>query len=267
MEINSLDCPKCGGSIPEQIRRGKLFKCPHCGSTLVWPDKQATLVLSFGANLCPDCGVDNEPTRSFCRNCGTSLTKTCPQCKATLYVGDSYCPNGHDFEYLRQRHEYEQQRLGRAKWYLDFIDTNLITNGYTPIQIPEADKAFYRSEFRLVTATTEHYCIFRYFNETLTPDKVRSTSEQGFRHAEELKTGTNLRCYPVIVTDNVPSNVRDFIRSYNPKHFSAIEFPVIVELASGELYYYTGTPLYGFAVYGGIRNNAENLFRFRKSRS
>jgi predicted RNA-binding Zn-ribbon protein involved in translation (DUF1610 family) len=171
------------------------------------------------------------------------------------------------FVYQRQGYEYEQQRLGKAKWYLDFIDTNLTINGYAPIQFPEADKAFYKSESKLATATNEHYCIFKYLNEMLTPDKVRSTSEQVFRHAEGLKTGNVLYCYPVIVTDDAPSNVRDFIRSYKPKRFSKFEFPVIVELSSGELYYYTGTPLWGFAMYGSIRNNAELLFRFRESRS
>jgi hypothetical protein len=115
MEIKSIDCPKCGGNIPEQVMRGKLFKCNHCGSTLVWPDKRSILALSFGVKLCPDCGLDNEQTRGYCRNCGTSLTKACYLCKTSFYVGDNYCPNGHDYEYERQKYEYEEQKWEKVK--------------------------------------------------------------------------------------------------------------------------------------------------------
>ena len=98
MEINSVDCPKCGGNIAEEIRQGKVFKCSNCGSTLVWPDSKTKLVLSFGLKLCPKCGIDNEQNRNYCRNCGAELTKTCFICKANFYVGDSFCPNGHNYE-------------------------------------------------------------------------------------------------------------------------------------------------------------------------
>jgi hypothetical protein len=105
MEINSIDCPKCGGNISEQITRGKPFKCLHCGSTLVWPGSQATFVLNFGAWLCPQCGIDNDQNRDFCRNCGTALTKKCYICNKVLYVGDNFCPNGHNYELEKQKAE------------------------------------------------------------------------------------------------------------------------------------------------------------------
>lgn len=98
MEITSIDCPKCGGNIQGEICQGKIFKCTHCGSTLVWPDRLSKLALSFGIRLCPECGVDNEHMRDYCRNCGTPLIKVCPQCKSIFYVGDNFCPNGHDYE-------------------------------------------------------------------------------------------------------------------------------------------------------------------------
>ena len=97
-EIKGLECPKCGASIPEEVKKGKVFKCGNCGGTLVWPDNQSTLVLSFGVNLCPDCGTDNPLTRSFCRKCGAVLVKVCPICVESFYVGDKYCPNGHDID-------------------------------------------------------------------------------------------------------------------------------------------------------------------------
>lgn len=105
MEISNLACPKCGASIPEQVKRGKVFKCSHCSNTLVWPEKQPTAILSFGLNLCPDCGADNQLARAFCRSCGLSLTKICPICRETFYVGDNFCQNGHDYEEELQRQD------------------------------------------------------------------------------------------------------------------------------------------------------------------
>jgi tetratricopeptide (TPR) repeat protein len=101
MEIRSIFCPNCGANIPEQIKRGKIFRCNNCGGTLVWPEFQPTLVLNFGARLCPECGVDNEQIRDFCRNCGTQLIKVCPLCKTKFYIGDNFCPNGHDYDQHR----------------------------------------------------------------------------------------------------------------------------------------------------------------------
>ncbi len=109
MEINSVDCPKCGGNIPEHISKGKLFKCNNCGSTLVWPDNQSKFFLSFGIRICPNCGVDNEHDRNFCKSCGTKLTKSCPLCEVIFYVGDKFCPNGHDYEYEHQKLEEKKQ--------------------------------------------------------------------------------------------------------------------------------------------------------------
>jgi len=105
MEISSIDCPKCGAGLSDQIKKGELFKCSNCGSTLVWPESQSKLVLSYGAKLCPQCGIDNEVSRNYCRNCGTALTKPCPSCAAVFYVGDKFCPNGHNYDHEQQKLE------------------------------------------------------------------------------------------------------------------------------------------------------------------
>jgi hypothetical protein len=116
MEINCVDCPKCGSIISEQIMKGKLFKCNNCGSTLVWPDNQEKIILSFGMIICPNCGVDNEQNRYFCKNCGNKLTKSCPSCNDIFYVGDNFCPNGHEYEKSQQ--ELEDRNRG-VTYFLD----------------------------------------------------------------------------------------------------------------------------------------------------
>jgi energy-coupling factor transport system substrate-specific component len=113
MKVESLVCPSCGAGLPENVIRGKLFKCANCGGSLVWPERQATVSVKFGLFLCPECGTDNEQSRKFCRLCGNLLLKECPICEAVYYVGDNYCPNGHNFdeETKRLQEKAEQEKL------------------------------------------------------------------------------------------------------------------------------------------------------------
>jgi len=116
MPLETLVCPNCGGSVSQEIRRGKVFKCDHCGHTLVWPERQATRVLRSGDRLCPNCGSDNKSSRAFCRNCGAALTKSCPVCGISFYVGDNFCPRGHDYEIeTRLQQEITRRELQRQK--------------------------------------------------------------------------------------------------------------------------------------------------------
>ncbi len=118
MEIMSLSCPKCGADLPDQVTRGRVFKCSHCGGTLVWPDRRSTLTLSFGVRLCPVCGADNEQIREFCKDCGSVLIKICPRCDSRFYVGDRFCPKGHDYDsdeiqaelIVKQEHEKQTRK-------------------------------------------------------------------------------------------------------------------------------------------------------------
>lgn len=145
--------------------------------------------------------------------------------------------------------------------YLAFIDVNMLANEFEPFSLPKVDRAFFKRDLNLITASTETYCIFKYFDSSLTPDRVKSISEQILAYTEQVKKGFTLYCYPVLVMDNVSGNVRTFIRSYCPKHFAKFEVPVILELYSKELFYYTGTPLWGAAMYKNIRKNIEKWFR------
>jgi tetratricopeptide (TPR) repeat protein len=101
VQLKSVNCPNCGAPISHEIERGKIISCANCNSSIVWPHNETQFVLSFGTALCPKCGIDNEKSPTFCRNCGSPLTKECPLCKITFYVGDNFCPNGHKYEIIR----------------------------------------------------------------------------------------------------------------------------------------------------------------------
>ena len=67
-------CPKCGADLPSNAD-----KCTSCGYETPQP--------------CPYCGtaLPGNNTR-FCPECGKSLIKTCPACKATITGHAKFCP-------------------------------------------------------------------------------------------------------------------------------------------------------------------------------
>ena len=57
-------------------------------------------------------------------------------------------------------------------------------------------------------------------------------------------------CFPVAIVDSIDSETSETIRSRaNPKHWSAVEIPVVYDLATRMLYYCEVTPLWGSAYY------------------
>jgi tetratricopeptide (TPR) repeat protein len=110
MELISVDCPNCGGNISEKIEHGKIFKCSNCGSTLVWSENESELIVNNGIRYCPECGTENVQNYKFCKNCGVVLTKTCFVCKTNFFVGDTFCPNGHNYENESQPLERELRK-------------------------------------------------------------------------------------------------------------------------------------------------------------
>jgi len=147
--------------------------------------------------------------------------------------------------------------------YLNYVDATLIQNGFNTTMIPQVDRAFYKREFKMLTCRNETYCILKYIGDELVPERVQTISNVIFDYVAKLKKGDYLFCYPIIVTETISEEVRNFIKSYNNKHFSMFEFPVIMELSSGNLSYFTGTPMVGFAMYEGLRNNAKKWLQYQ----
>jgi hypothetical protein len=71
--------------------------------------------------------------------------------------------------------------------------------------------------------------------------------------------GSGLVVYPVFVADAIPDELREFVASYAPKRWSILEFPVVVDLSSGDLVLFEKTPLWGAAYYRTTRREARVL--------
>ena len=146
--------------------------------------------------------------------------------------------------------------------YLNFVEQTMIRYAFEPIQFSKDTRAYYKKNFR---KSIEYYFVLGRVSGTLTPEKVQAISQHTFNYVSKNKQANVLYCYPVMVTENVPAQSQKFIRSYSPKHMSQFEFPVIVDLSAKKLYYYTGTPLWGAAMYRGMRSDADTLLSITKS--
>jgi hypothetical protein len=97
------------------------------------------------------------------------------------------------------------------------------------------------------------------------PDQLRAFGADIVRSALEGKSriprglGSSLVVYPVLVTDGVSDELRGFTSSYTPKHWSILEFPVVVDPGTGSLVFVEKTPAWGAAYYRKTRLEAQEL--------
>lgn len=145
-----------------------------------------------------------------------------------------------------------------VKRFMNFVDVNLRRNQFALFPFSPKHVAYRNSEYN---SQRESFFIFEYIQHPLTADKAREISHWIFRQAARKKRSNALFCYPVILTESVPGEVRKFVQSYAPKHFATFEFPVIVELFTGKLYYFGGASIWGLTMYPELRKEAENILR------
>jgi hypothetical protein len=96
-------------------------------------------------------------------------------------------------------------------------------------------------------------------------DQLRTFGAEIVRSALKGKSriprglGSSLVVYPVLVTDGVSDELRRFASSYAPKHWSILEFPVVVEPGAGSMVLVEKTPVWGAAYYRKTRREAQDL--------
>ena len=91
VELQSLNCPKCGSVDLEEIAWNKRH-CEHCGAySVLSEDRTALTVIEW---QCPQCGFNNERDTRHCGKCGNPLIKTCPNptCGAEMRWDLAFCP-------------------------------------------------------------------------------------------------------------------------------------------------------------------------------
>jgi len=128
------------------------------------------------------------------------------------------------------------------------------------------DIVFKKSEMKASKfGNVKTYCCAKYFSE-INAEAFASYSTKMFdlatRHRDgaPLGFGAMLQVFPLIIADKISNDVYQKVLSYCPKHFAAAEFPSVLDLSTGYLYYYKDTPMWGYAYYDGYRRDSYRYF-------
>jgi transcription elongation factor Elf1 len=84
-EIKALNCPNCGGSIPDTSK-----VCSFCGSKVILAGDKTKFVLA--GKICTKCGIENNYNSRFCSNCGERLSVECLMCQKDIEMDAVHCP-------------------------------------------------------------------------------------------------------------------------------------------------------------------------------
>jgi hypothetical protein len=155
--------------------------------------------------------------------------------------------------------------------YYTLLDQWLKYYGFEPITVHAdagVDKVFRRSRVEATKfGKVDAYVCVKYMHEGATGDEMKTFSEKMFDLASRhraggipLGFGAMMVVYPLLVTDNISNELAAFINTYCPKHFAAAEFPSVLDLSSGHLYFYSKTPIWGYAYYSGYRREVYSMF-------
>lgn len=159
--------------------------------------------------------------------------------------------------------------INSNSWLLQ-VSQQLAANDYKPLspEIYQAQNfkfAAHRSRFEVSKfGMAENFFIFAEI-PNLTVEVLQQFSTAAVRFAEankasKLPNGFFVAAfyYPVAITANLNPQFADYIRATAPiKHWGAFEMPVVFDLATGGLYYYEKTPLFGWAYYAGFRREIQ----------
>lgn len=142
--------------------------------------------------------------------------------------------------------------------------------GYTQYSPPAElgiDKMFWKKAFEPSRfGNVDAYCFAKYADGIPSGELLHSYSSQMYGYASRIRTGgplgmgNMLVVFPLLITDKISQELYTYLKNYCPKHFAAAEFPSVLDLSSGNLYYYELTPVWGAFYYDSYRRDSYNLF-------
>jgi predicted nucleic acid-binding Zn ribbon protein len=255
---DSKFCTGCGATLLAAAPAGEA-RCSACGATLP-PDSRFCVACGRPADAggapahCINCGAKLEPGSAFCTACGTPLVS------AAAPAGGAARPlpaAGDMDAALTAYWTGLSGRLGQGGFEVVGQTAGL-----------DADRVFKRQRFDLAKAgKVTTLCAVKWVPAVLNAEAVRSYSQAVFNFASSQKAllGRSsylpLVVYPVLVSPACPPDVQAFLSSHWPKRFQAYEFPVVVALATKEIFCHRSTPVWGMAFHAGFVREAGSLFQ------
>ena len=157
-----------------------------------------------------------------------------------------------------------------VKNYLQIHEQWMNHFGFSPLGVESNwlfDKAYKRdraeaSKFGKVNA----FCFLKYENETYNSSKFQQFSSESFKYALTIRKGNplgfggTLVVYPCLIVEKATQEQINFLNGYVNKHYAACEFPSLLELSTGEVYFYSKTPMWGALYYKGYRKESLDFF-------
>ncbi len=154
--------------------------------------------------------------------------------------------------------------------YLNTLDQWMQYYKFAQVTIEDnlqVEKIYKRSRFETIKfGTVDTYCFVKCSLENAAGDLLGSYSSQSFEFAAKHRTGRPLGMgamlivYPLLITKNISQELYTYLKNYCPKHMAAAEFPSVLDVATGYLYYYELTPVWGSAYYNGYRKESYSLY-------
>jgi hypothetical protein len=117
--------------------------------------------------------------------------------------------------------------------------------------------------------TVDTYAIVKAEESVPSADNIKSFSAQSYDYASKIRKGPPLGfggmlvVFPLIVLEKIPIDVYNFLKTYCPKNLAAVEFPSVLDLETGYLYYYENTPVWGGLYYSSHRKDCFKYFSLK----
>ncbi|MCB0721106.1 MAG: hypothetical protein KDC42_02275 [Ignavibacteriae bacterium] len=154
--------------------------------------------------------------------------------------------------------------------YLTSLDGWSAYHGFKKMDIQpglDVDRMFYKeSSEASKMGVVDRFLYIKKVPDNINAEWVRKFSSGLFEYSRQYKQtfGRFFRSMmivnPVMAVDTISRELYDFIMSYCPKQFKAMEFPAILQLSTNDLYLYQKTPFWGALYYDGIRKSTSDYF-------
>ena len=215
--------------------------------------------------FCTKCGSQLAEGARFCSRCGAPVAQPVAQPAVQTPPPQNSYPAQPAPAAAPQPQMAPPPPVSAAfQQYLDQIAQKLCQQ---PTYVPELNcYQFYTERFSAALAKMKQF-YFLTENDTMDFQTAKAYSAACMTRALNIYQGlprgfqTGVVAYNVICQSQANPATCQFVQQLPDKHMAAFEMPVVVELPAKNLYYCTKKPLWGFAMWGGIRKTAEAVLR------
>lgn len=181
----------------------------------------------------------------FCTNCGAPLT---PNARFCVTCGAPIAP--------------ATAAHGSAAILPSYLQTVAPRIGQAPQFIPEAGAYLLVADQRGALAVQMHSYFFFAANDLAGYAQMQVYAEACMalarKNYEGLPRGmqSGLAVYPVMLQHPLQPDALAYVKQIPDKHWAAFELPVLFDPMTGQLEYLDKTPVWGFAMWRGIKATA-----------